>query len=62
MSTIEPLPGEDRSANLLSWGLGLNFGIVDHVAAQFQWAMPRVTGSHTEAGDSRFHFSLRSSW
>jgi hemolysin activation/secretion protein len=62
VSTLEPLPGEARNADLRSWGAGFSFALLEHISGQFLWAYPLVDGSHTKSGDSRIHFSLRSAW
>jgi len=62
VSTIEPLPDEPRNTDLRSWGLGLNFAILEHFDASLAWAYPLLTGNRTERGDSRLLFSVRASW
>ena len=62
VSTISPLPGESPNAALASWGAGLNLFGFDHVSGTLQWATPIWNAARTQAGDSRIHFVIRSSW
>ncbi|HTP40119.1 MAG TPA: ShlB/FhaC/HecB family hemolysin secretion/activation protein [Steroidobacteraceae bacterium] len=57
-----PLPGQDRSQTLRSWGLGLNLGGFGFVSGSLSWAYPLVDGPATARGDARWEFALRSSW
>jgi hemolysin activation/secretion protein len=62
VGTLQPLPGEDSSADLASLGIGLKVAAFENVAGEMAWAYPLVDGDRTVAGDSRIHFVLRSSW
>ena len=62
VALIEPLPGEPARADLRSWGLGFNIPVLGHYSGSLSWAYPLVDGSRTQSGDSRFLFSIRSTW
>lgn len=62
VATLAPLPGEARRADLSSLGLGVNVGIGEHVEGALSWAYPLVPGARTLDGESRLHFSVRSTW
>ncbi len=62
VSTIDPLPGEDPNTALSSWGAGFNVFGFDHVSGALQWARPIWSAARTQAGDSRIHFVVRSTW
>ncbi len=66
VSTLDPLPNQDGTvspnAALSSWGAGINLFGFDHLSGTLQWARPIWNGARTTAGDSRFHFVVRSSW
>jgi hemolysin activation/secretion protein len=59
---IEPLPDEPRHTDLRSVGVGINTNVLRIVDGSFVWAYPLVSGSRTEAHDSRLLFSVRASW
>ncbi len=62
VATLEPLPGEDRRADLASAGLAINLGFDDTYEAAISWASSLVTSGRTDADDSRLLFMMRSSW
>ena len=62
VALIDPLDGEPARSDLRSWGLGFNILAAGHYSGTLSWAYPLVDGSHTQAGDSRLLFSVRSSW
>lgn len=58
MATIaDPLPGEQKTSNLRSAGLGLRYQLSHHVTARldYGWQLKALSG---EKRDSRGHFSL----
>ena len=62
VSTLNPLPSEDSSSALRSWGAGFNVFAFDHFSGTLQWARPLWSANRTMAGDSRIHFVIRSTW
>jgi hemolysin activation/secretion protein len=62
VSTLQPLPGEPSSTDLGSIGLGLNFTALSHLSGELAFAYPLLDGPRTQAGDSRIHFALRTTW
>lgn len=62
VSTMNALPGEARTTDLSSVGIGLDLWAPGNVVGSLAWAYPLVDGPRTAEGDSRVHFSLRSSW
>jgi hemolysin activation/secretion protein len=59
---LNPLPNEDGYLALRSAGAGFNISLFDHFTGALTWAYPLANGSVTLAHDSRFLFSVRSSW
>jgi hemolysin activation/secretion protein len=62
VSTLAPLPGEVRRSDLSSVGVGTEMTLSRWLSASLAWAYPLVQAPRTAAGDSRLHFSLRTSW
>jgi hemolysin activation/secretion protein len=62
VASIAPLPEEDRSRDLRSYGAGLSFQMRGGISGVIMWAHPLIDGNRTKAGDDRLHFSLRSAW
>jgi hemolysin activation/secretion protein len=62
VATIAPLPDEDRSTNLRSWGVGLGVAAFGFAEGTLSWARPLLAAGRTEAGDSRILFRLRAAW
>lgn len=53
------LSTEKSSKNMLSYGAGLRFRLYDQATLRLEWGFPIADNrSITEAGDSRFHFSV----
>jgi len=59
---IYPLQDEPNNLSLSSAGAGFNFSVFDHLTGVLTWAYPLANGSVTLAHDSRFLFSVRSTW
>jgi hemolysin activation/secretion protein len=55
----EPLPGQVRSFDLYSVGLGLRMLAFDGLELNLDWAYPLEDADRTEAGDDRLHFLAR---
>jgi hemolysin activation/secretion protein len=55
----EPLPGQVRSFDLYSIGVGLRMLAFEGLELNFDWAYPLEDADRTEAGDDRLHFFAR---
>jgi hemolysin activation/secretion protein len=62
VSIVDHLPGEYPNTSLLSWGLGLNLALGNHVYGSLIWADPLRDATRTQAGESRLLFNVRSMW
>jgi hemolysin activation/secretion protein len=62
VSVLKPLPGEISSTSLQSWGIGVDLAALNHFTGSLVWAYPLRDASHTERGDSRVLFDIRTSW
>ncbi len=54
----DPLPGEDRSFDLMGTGLGVRLTAWDRVTGELDWAYPLRDASATLSGEQRWHFRL----
>jgi hemolysin activation/secretion protein len=54
-----PLPGQDETAVLQGWGLGLRGSVLKNLDFQADWAQALTDTSHTRAGDWRWHARVR---
>jgi hemolysin activation/secretion protein len=62
VSVLKPLPGESTGTSLQSWGIGIDLAALDHFTGSLIWAYPLRDASHTQRGDSRVLFDVRTSW
>jgi hemolysin activation/secretion protein len=62
IGVINPLKDEPGNVSLSAAGAGFNFSVFDHLSGVLTWAYPLANGSVTLAHDSRFLFSVRSTW
>jgi hemolysin activation/secretion protein len=58
----DPLPGQDRSADLVSVGLGARLRAFGAVEGRLDWARALRPSNRVDEGDSRLHFSLKYSF
>jgi hemolysin activation/secretion protein len=54
----DPLPGEDREADLMGTGLGMRITAWSGLKGELDWAYPLLDASATAAGGPRWHFRL----
>lgn len=62
VNLIHHLAQEPGDVTLSSAGAGFNLSFFDHFSGILTWAYPMANGSVTRLHDSRFLFSVRSSW
>jgi hemolysin activation/secretion protein len=63
---VDPLPNEndekEYTADLHSWGVGVNVAAFEQMLASFSWAQALADSENTAANDSRFLFTVRWMW
>ncbi len=62
INALNPLPQQAANTTLKSWGIGFDIASFDHFTGSLTWSDPLANGSVTRSGDSRFLFSVRSTW
>jgi hemolysin activation/secretion protein len=62
INDVAPLAGQSPSVSLSSAGAGVDMLLVRTVTGYLTWAHVFSSGMHTEAGDSRWLFSVQGSW
>ncbi|MGC3981019.1 MAG: ShlB/FhaC/HecB family hemolysin secretion/activation protein [Steroidobacteraceae bacterium] len=62
ISVVNPLPEEITSTSLQSWGAGVDLSAFSHMTGSLVWAYPLKDATHTQRGDSRVLFNVRTTW
>ena len=59
VALLDPLPSQDSSFDLASWGVGFRVGAWHGFDLGFDWARAAARLGTVEPGDSRVHFNFR---